>query len=141
MLTPFTAAASSAALSFEMPRSSAVTISASEMQNRADGEMSTVPSLPMGVCSPPLPRTDSPSVLAISLAFFSVPSEHRFGSGMCTDARIPVPMLVGQLVTTPKSGCRAHPPSIRASTTSTAALSRSNTALSSTPFCMHMMRR
>ena len=39
------------------------------MQKRADGEMSTVPSAPIGVCSPPRPRTDSPSGLAIAFAF------------------------------------------------------------------------
>ena len=40
---------------------SAVMISASLMQKRADGEISTVPSAPIGVCSPPKPRTDRPS--------------------------------------------------------------------------------
>ena len=44
------------------------------MKSRAEGEMSTVPSAPIGVCSPPVPRTDRPSGPAISLALASVPS-------------------------------------------------------------------
>ena len=54
-------------------------IYASVMQNLALGLMSTVPSLPIGVCSPPIPLTDNPNGLAINLAFFSVPSAHKFG--------------------------------------------------------------
>merc|ERR1740117_547650 len=79
----------------------AVMISASVIQNRALGEMSHVPSAPIGVCSPPVPRTDRPSGLQISLAFLSVPSDVRFGIGMCTLARMPVPRLVGHDVTLP----------------------------------------
>ena len=66
--------------------------------------MSTVPSLPMGVCSPPRPRTDRPMGLAMALTLMSVPSAVRLGRGMCTDARMPVPMLVGHEVTTPYLG-------------------------------------
>ena len=58
----------------------------SVMQKRAEGEMSTVPSAPIGVCSPPRPRTDSPSGLATALAAASVPSAVRCGSGTCTEA-------------------------------------------------------
>ena len=55
-------------------------ISASEMQKRAEGLMSTVPSAPIGVCSPPIPRTLRPSGLAMALAFSSEPPAVRFGS-------------------------------------------------------------
>ena len=48
-------------------------ISASEIQNLAEGEISTVPSFAIGVCSPPSPLTDNPNGLAIFLAFTSVP--------------------------------------------------------------------
>ena len=121
--------------------------------------LTTVPSAPIGVCSPPRPRTDSPSGPAarraataqarrrqrleskplgksmcvrvrvrvrgvggsvrlcapcvccvlcaavsvlggpISLALASVPSAVSVGSGMWTEARMPVPRLVGQEVT------------------------------------------
>ena len=57
-----------------MPLYSAVMISASLMQKRADGEMSTVPSEPIGVCSPPVPRTERPSGPATAFAPLSVPS-------------------------------------------------------------------
>ena len=50
------------------------------MKRRARGEISTVPSAPIGVCSPPVPRTDNPSGLHTSLAFASVPSEVKFGN-------------------------------------------------------------
>jgi len=84
-----------------MPLYSAQIISASVMQNRARGEMSHTPPSPIGVCSPPIPRTLSPSGLHTSFALASVPSAVSFGIGMCTLARIPVPRFVGQLVTTP----------------------------------------
>ena len=42
----------------------------------------------------------------------SVPSAHKFGIAKCNDALIPVPILVGHEVTTPKSLLIAHPPSI-----------------------------
>jgi len=61
-------ASSSLALRRLIPLYKAVTISASEIQNLADGEISTVPSAPIGVCSPPTPLTLSPSGLAINLA-------------------------------------------------------------------------
>ena len=48
-------------------------ISASVMQKRARGEMSTVPSAPIGVCSPPRPRTERPSGAAMAFAFSSDP--------------------------------------------------------------------
>jgi len=86
------------------PLYKAVTIYASEIQNLAEGEISTVPSDPIGVCSPPKPLTDNPKGLAIALAFLSVPSDVKFGNGIWTDALIPVPILVGQDVTTPQSG-------------------------------------
>ena len=92
---------SSSSLSSLSPLYSAVMICASVMQKRAEGEMSHVPSAPIGVCSPPVPRTDSPSGLQISLAFLSVPSAVSPGIGMCTEARMPVPRLVGHEVTTP----------------------------------------
>jgi len=82
------------------------------MQNLADGETSTVPSFPIGVCSPPIPLIDNPNGLAIYLALVSVPSAHKFGIAKCNDALIPVPILVGHEVTTPKSLLIAHPPSI-----------------------------
>ena len=47
---------------------SASTISHSLMKRRARGEMSTVPSLPIGVCSPPRPRTERPSGPATAFA-------------------------------------------------------------------------
>ena len=50
-----------------------MTISASEIQNLAEGEISTVPSAPIGVCSPPRPLTERPNGLAINLAYVSVP--------------------------------------------------------------------
>jgi len=50
------------------PLYKAVTISASVIQNLALGLMSTVPSFPIGVCSPPIPLTESPSGLQIFLA-------------------------------------------------------------------------
>ena len=78
-------------------------ISASVIQNLALGEISTVPSAPMGVCSPPIPLTERPKGLQINLAFVSVPSFVRFGKATCTEARIPVPALVGHDVTTPIS--------------------------------------
>ena len=55
----------------KLPLYKAVTISASEIQNLADGEISTVPSAPIGVCSPPKPLTLNPSGLAISFAIAS----------------------------------------------------------------------
>ena len=66
---------SSSALSNLIPLYKAVIISASEIQNLADGEISTVPSAPIGVCSPPKPLTESPNGLAISLALASVPNK------------------------------------------------------------------
>ena len=57
------------------PLYSAQAISASEIQNLALGERSMVPSSPMGVCSPPVPRTWRPKGSQISLAFLSVPSK------------------------------------------------------------------
>ena len=53
-----------------------MTISASEIQNLALGEMSTVPSDPIGVCSPPRPLTERPNGFAITLAYFSVPKKY-----------------------------------------------------------------
>lgn len=50
------------------PLYKAVTISASEIQNLALGEISTVPSAPIGVCSPPNPLTERPKGLHIALA-------------------------------------------------------------------------
>lgn len=82
------------------------------MQNLADGLISTVPSFPIGVCSPPIPLTDNPNGLQIYFAFTSVPSLVKFGIAKCKDALIPVPILVGHDVTTPKSAEIAHPPSI-----------------------------
>jgi len=79
-------------------------ISPSLMQKRPEGEMSTVPSSPIGVCSLPSPRTDSPSGLQMALTLVSVLSLVKFGSATCTLARMPVPRFVGQLVMTPKSG-------------------------------------
>merc|ERR1712061_379680 len=58
-------------------------ISASVMQKRAEGEISTVPSAPIGVCSPPSPRTERPSGLAMALHFASVPSLVSLGRAMC----------------------------------------------------------
>ena len=81
------------------PSYSAAMISASLMKRRARGEMSTVPSLPIGVCSPPVPRTERPSGPATAFAPLSVPSAVRLGSLTWTDARIPVPRLVGHDVT------------------------------------------
>ena len=121
------------------PLYKAVTISASEIQNLALGLISTVPSFPIGVCSPPIPLTESPKGLAISLAFFSVPSAHKLGMAKCREALIPVPMLVGHEVTTPKSGEMAHPPSILDSTTSTAFFRRSKTSFRIVPFFMHII--
>lgn len=71
----------------------AVTISASEIQNLALGEISTVPSAPIGVCSPPNPLTDNPKGLQMALAYLSVPSLVKLGNLMCTLALIPVPMF------------------------------------------------
>ena len=51
-------------------------ISASEIQNLALGEMSTVPSDPIGVCSPPSPLTLKPNGFAIYLAYLSVPKNN-----------------------------------------------------------------
>ena len=65
-------ASSSFSLSNLRPLYKVVTISASEIQNLADGEMSTVPSDPIGVCSPPNPLTLNPSGLAIALAAVSI---------------------------------------------------------------------
>ena len=103
------------------------------MQNLALGLISTVPSLPIGVCSPPIPLTDNPSGFAINFAFFSVPSEHKLGIAKCKLALIPVPILVGQEVTTPKSGEIAHPPYILDCTTSTAPFNLSNTSFKIVP--------
>jgi len=50
------------------PLYKATIISASEIQNLALGEISTVPSAPIGVCSPPKPLTDNPKGLQIALA-------------------------------------------------------------------------
>lgn len=116
-----------------IPLYKAVKISASDIQNLALGEISTVPSLPMGVCSPPIPLTDKPKGLQIYLALASVPSLVKLGNLMCTEALIPVPMLVGQLVTTPKSSCLAQPPSINFSTISIATLNLSNTRFKIVP--------
>lgn len=118
-----------------------MTIYASEIQNLAEGEISTVPSDPIGVCSPPKPLTDNPKGLAIALAFLSVPSDVRFGNGIWTDALIPVPILVGHDVTTPQSGEYAHPPGILASTTSMAAFNLSKTLFKTVPFYIHMILR
>lgn len=52
------------------------------MQNLAEGEISTVPSFPIAVCSPPNPLTDNPNGLQIYFAFLSVPSEVKFGIAM-----------------------------------------------------------
>ena len=70
-------ALSSYYLRSEIPLYKAVTISASEIQNLAEGEISTVPSFPIGVCSPPFPLTESPNGLAISLALASVPKKNN----------------------------------------------------------------
>jgi hypothetical protein len=78
-------------------------ISASVIQNLALGEISTVPSAPIGVCSPPIPLTERPKGLHIYLALASVPSLVRFGSATWTLALIPVPAFVGHEVTTPIS--------------------------------------
>lgn len=96
-------APSSASFKSFNPLYKAVTISASEIQNLAEGEISTVPSAPIGVCSPPSPLTDNPKGLAIALAYLSVPSEVSLGKGIWTEALIPVPILVGHDVTTPQS--------------------------------------
>ncbi len=111
------------------------------MQNLADGLISTVPSFPIGVCSPPIPLTDKPNGLQIYLAFLSVPSAVKLGIAKWTEALIPVPILVGHEVTTPKSLETAHPPSIFYSTTSTAFLSLSKTSFKIVPFFMHMILR
>ena len=58
-----------------------------------------VPSAPIGVCSPPVPRTLRPRGLQMALALASVPSAVSFGTWMWTEARMPVPKLVGQEVT------------------------------------------
>lgn len=50
------------------------------IQNLALGEMSTVPSSPIGVCSPPFPLTDKPKGLAMALAYLSVPSLVKLGN-------------------------------------------------------------
>ena len=133
--------ASSASFNNLSPLYKAVTIYASEIQNLADGLISTVPSAPIGVCSPPSPLTDNPKGLAIALAFFSVPSLVNLGKAIWTEALIPVPILVGHEVTTPKSGEYAHPPGILASTTSIAALSLSKTLFKTVPFYMHIILR
>lgn len=62
-------AASSFSLRSFNPLYNAVTIYASEIQNLPEGDISTVPSAPIGVCSPPSPLTESPKGLAIALAF------------------------------------------------------------------------
>ena len=92
-------------------------MSRSLMKRRFEGEMSTVPSAPMGVCSPPVPLTERPSGLHTALALASVPSAVKLGILTWTDAcvgdhqkvrfarmtrrraRMPVPRLLGQLVT------------------------------------------
>ena len=56
-------------------------------------------SVPIGVCSPPVPLTERPSGLHTALALVSVPSAVRFGIFTWTDARMPVPRFDGQDVT------------------------------------------
>jgi hypothetical protein len=48
----------------------------------------TAPSFPIGVCSPPRPRTCRPSGLAIVFAFASIPFEVNFGSAICNETRM-----------------------------------------------------
>merc|ERR1719494_1326702 len=115
-------------------------ISASFMKSRACGEISTVPSFPIGVCSPPVPRTESPSGVATFLASVSVPSLVRFGSFTWTDARMPVPRLDGHDVTYPYLSERANLIPSSDSTASKRTLRRSNTSFSFVPFFMHMIR-
>ena len=75
-------------------------ILASVTQKLPTGEMPTVPSFPAFAPPPFTPRTDRPSVAAIFCAVsMSVPSQVRFGRRMCTEARKPVPRLVGEEVT------------------------------------------
>jgi hypothetical protein len=111
------------------------------MQNLALGEISTVPSAPIGVCSPPMPLTDRPRGLQINLALVSVPSVVKLGKATCTDARIPVPALVGQEVTTPISFPYAQPPGINYSTTSIAPFNLSKTLFRIVPFCIAIILR
>jgi hypothetical protein len=73
------------------------------------------------------------------LAFLSVPSLVRLGNWMSTEALIPVPMFVGQEVTTPNSGDLAHPPSISFSTTYTAFSSLSKTSFNTVAFFIHII--
>ena len=63
-------------------------MSRSLMKRRFDGEMSTVPSAPMGVCSPPVPLTERPSGLQTALALFSVPSAVKLGILTCVEIKI-----------------------------------------------------
>ena len=114
-------------------------ICASVIQNLADWLISTVPSFPIGVCSPPIPLTDNPNGLQIALAYVSVPSAHKLGIARWTLALIPVPIFVGHEVTTPKSRDMAHPPYIFYSTTSTAFLSLSKTSFKIVPFFIHII--
>merc|ERR1712061_837717 len=118
-------------MTFSTPLYKAMAISASEMQNRAFGEISTVPSAPIGVCSPPRPRTPRPYGFKMATAFSSEPPLVKLGILMWTEARIPVPMLVGQEVITPKSGDLAQPPGIN----------RSKTSLMQVDFFMAMIRK
>merc|ERR1712048_864204 len=137
----------SAALSLEMPVYSAAMISFSLMNNRARGDKSIVPSLPIGVCSPPVPRTLNPSGPQMALQVGELPcgsacpSAVNFGTLTWTDARMPVPRFDGHDVMYPYLSERANLiPSIF-STVSSMVFRRLNTSSNRVPFFMHMMRR
>ena len=70
--------------------------------NRADGDMSDVPSLSIDECSPPIPLACNPKSLAISFSFFSsLPYLVMLGNFPRIDCLFPVPMFVGHVVITP----------------------------------------
>ena len=75
---------------------------ASVTPNLAEGDMSAVPYLSIAECYPPIPLPCRPRDLANYFNFFSsFPPFVIFGNLPKIDWRLPVPMLVGQVVMTP----------------------------------------
>mmetsp|Transcript_7185 Transcript_7185/g.13247 ORF Transcript_7185/g.13247 Transcript_7185/m.13247 type:complete len:280 (-) Transcript_7185:170-1009(-) len=100
-------------------------------------------------CSPEEPRAWQLRSRAI-LSMASKPMDlMSFGTRMCTEPRMPVPMLEGQHVTDPNLGCimKISPSACPttdltpASMAAAPADSRENTAFTSPPFSIEMMRR